>query len=128
MSGLNQSLADALRNADQAESQGEVQDPSSNLLRGDVERYQEDRPVPADYGNEVSGERIGYSTNYEVNVRPLTSGYILRVGCQEIAVESAQDITKLIEIYLTGGETIGDKWMNSDKNIQQFIKNHLQVK
>lgn len=69
-----------------------------------------------------------YSGNYNINIEPLTSGYILRVGCQSIAVESGTDVTKLIGLYLSEDKTIGDKWMKSDKIVQKFIKENLQVK
>lgn len=74
-----------------------------------------------------SGQIVGYSSDYEVNIRKLTSGYILRVGCQEIAVESGSDVTKLIGIYLSGDKMVGDKWMTSDKNVQNFIKNNFDI-
>ncbi len=134
MSTLKQHLADALTSG----SIGESRDPnmSENYFstlpveqdRAEVAqdnaigRYRgEDIPRPVDDG-------IAYSSGYEINIRQITSGFILRVGCQEIAVESGADIAKLIQIYLSGDKTIGDKWMNSDKIVQNFIKDNLQVK
>jgi hypothetical protein len=111
-----------------------------------VERIDEDEiEVPReDYGNMTEEARdwdraedagpqpvldgIGYGGNYNINIETITSGYILRVGCQTIAVESGADVGTLIGIYLSGDKTIGDKWMNSDKIVQNFIKENLQVK
>ena len=81
---------------------------------------------PQEYIGHTTGEIMGYSDDYEINIRKLTSGYILRVGCQEIAVESGEDVTKLVGGYLTGDKTIGDKWMKSDKIVQNFIKNSFE--
>lgn len=81
---------------------------------------------PQEYSGDTTGEIMGYSGDYEINIRKLTSGYILRVGCQEIAVERGEDVTKLVGGYLTGDKTIGDKWMKSDKNVQNFIRNNFE--
>ena len=81
-----------------------------------------------DAGPQPIADGIGYGGNYNINIETITSGYILRVGCQTIAVESGADVGTLIGIYLSGDETIGDKWMNSDKIVQNFIKENLQVK
>lgn len=110
-----------------------------------VERIDDEIEVPReDYGNMTAEGRdwdrtedagpqpvadgIGYGGNYNINIETITSGYILRVGCQTIAVESGADVGTLIGIYLSGDKTIGDKWMNSDKIVQNFIKENLQVK
>lgn len=74
------------------------------------------------------GDSIAYSSDYEVRIQTLTSGFILNVGCQSIAVENGSDVSKLIDIYLTGGKSIGKNWMKSDKIVQKFIKENLQVK
>lgn len=81
-----------------------------------------------DAGPQPVADGIGYGGNYNINIETITSGYILRVGCQTIAVESGADVGTLIGIYLSGDKTIGDKWMNSDKIVQNFIKENLQVK
>jgi hypothetical protein len=108
-----------------------------------VERIDDEIEVPReDYGNMTSestgidwdrdpqpvADGIGYGGNYNINIETITSGYILRVGCQTIAVESGADVGTLIGIYLSGDKTIGDKWMKSDKIVQNFIKENLQVK
>lgn len=92
----------------------------------DEARDWEDRTEDA--GPQPIADGIGYGGNYNINIETITSGYILRVGCQTIAVESGADVGKLIGIYLSGDKTIGDKWMNSDKIVQNFIKENLQVK
>ena len=130
---LNELLGGSIANAveSQPESLGEAQDAvvgdnyynsdRAELAQDNTTYRGEDIPRPVDGG-------IGYSRDYEVNIRPITSGYILRVGCQEIAVESGLDVAKLIQIYLSGDKEIGDKWMKSDKIVQNFIKENLQVK
>ncbi len=129
---LNELLGGSIANAveSQSESLGEAQD----AVVGDNYYYNSDRAEVAQDNTTYRGEDIpmpvegGYSSNYEVNIRPITSGFILRVGCQEIAVESGSDVAKLIQIYLSGDKEIGDKWMKSDKIVQNFIKENLQVK
>lgn len=80
--------------------------------------------------DEPAGAVIGdtsYSSGYNISVDTLTSGYILRVGCQSLAVESGEDVGKLIGMYLSD-KTIGAKWMSSEKNVQKFLQENLQVK
>ena len=117
-SRITQSLADALENVKAPEFEVGDNTPESNYVgevSGDWDRPQ---PVAA----------IGYGGDYNINIEQITSGYILRVGCQTIAVESGADVGTLVGIYLSGDKTIGDKWMNSDKIVQNFIKENLQVK
>jgi hypothetical protein len=129
MSTLKQSLADAITSGDI----GEAQDPSmTENYSVKANYYDIPRPVEPDR-DEVEidrplGEAIGYGGDYNINIETLTSGYILRVGCQSIAVESGADVAKLIEIYLSKDKTIGNKWMSSEKIVQNFIKENLQVK
>lgn len=141
MSTLRQNLADALTSGDI----GETQDPSmTENYSVKANYYDSTLPVEPDrdeiaQDNAIGGYRgediprpvedgIGYSRDYEVNIRPITSGFILTVGCQTIAVESGSDVAKLIQIYLSGDKAIGDKWMKSDKIVQNFIKENLEVK
>lgn len=116
MENLRQALMIALDEIDMLKTQSEDNIISDSITQG-IE--QNDR---IEYN-----DRISYSGNHYINVETLTSGFILKVGCQSIAVESGVDVAKLIEMYLTDN-TIGDKWMNSDKIVQKFIKENLQVK
>jgi len=98
----------------------EIQEDSGNMSEAiaDSRGWDEPRAVIGD---------TSYSSGYNISVETLTSGYILRVGCQSIAVESGADVGKLIGMYLTD-KTIGSKWMSSDKIIKNFLQEDLQVK
>lgn len=95
---------------------------------GNMTAVAQDWDRAEDAGPQPVADGIGYGGSYNINIETITSGYILRVGCQTIAVESGADVGTLIGIYLSGDKTIGDKWMNSDKIVQNFIKENLQVK
>lgn len=143
MNDLEKRLADVIREP-QMESLGESRITQSladavDNLKSSRDFDVEDTTPDSNYGetgSEVSGDwdrpqpvaAIGYGGDYNINIEPITSGYILRVGCQTIAVESGADVGTLVGIYLSGDKTIGDKWMNSDKIVQNFIKENLQVK
>jgi phenolic acid decarboxylase len=121
MSTLNNSLINALSDSIKEQyNDGLV--PESRMTEESIVNSD----LTIDYST-GTGQIVGYSSDYEVNIRKLTSGYVLRVGCQEIAVENSSDVTKLIGIYLSGDKMVGDKWMTSDKNIQNFIKNNFDI-
>jgi hypothetical protein len=155
MNDLEQRLADAISGSElQREPQSEskiTQSLGDAIESVETPRYFEEDTTPnAKYVNEVQSERnddevmseavdrdwgepqavLGgqaYSSGYNISVDTLTSGFILRVGCQSIAVESGDDVGKLIGLHLSD-KTIGDKWMSSEKIVQKFLQENLQVK
>lgn len=140
MSRLGSQLTDS-----GAEPQSESKNTQrlSDLLsenRKSISDIDRDEVQSESYGNETMSEAVdrdwgepqavvggAYSSGYNISVETLTSGFILRVGCQSIAVESGDDVGKLIGLHLSN-KSIGDKWMSSEKIVQKFLQENLQVK
>lgn len=111
---------------DYGQDQTESDYSQSKSIADDWDRPVRNEPMDEAIPDTRVDVGIGYGTGYNINIEPITSGFILKVGCQTIAVEEGSDVAKLIQIYLSGDKTIGDKWMSSEKNVQKFIKEHLQ--
>jgi hypothetical protein len=124
-------LADAIESVETPRDFDEDTTPSAKYIN----------EVPLERNDEVMSEAVdrdwgepqavlggqAYSSGYNISVDTLTSGFILRVGCQSIAVESGDDVGKLIGLHLSD-KTVGDKWMSSEKIVQKFLQENLQVK
>ena len=53
----------------------------------------------------------------EVNIKPLDSGYLVKVGCQSIAVESTETLIKALNDYLTNPDNFERAWFkNKNRN------------
>ncbi len=52
----------------------------------------------------------------EVRIRPLNHGYVVEVGCQSFAIESADKLTALINQYLKDPVEVEKAWLRKDKN------------
>ena len=57
-----------------------------------------------------SGEPIPYYPKREINISPLDYGYIVRVGCQTLAIESKQDLIKHLTDYLNNPSETENKY------------------
>lgn len=51
----------------------------------------------------------------EVNIRPLSSGYLVNVGCQSVAVETTETLLKTLGEYLNNPSEFERAW-NRNKN------------
>lgn len=133
MNDLEQRLANALRGEDQTAQDPSVNENYAKITEREPEpsvvRYDGDmsEAVEQDWGRPIAPDGLSYGNGYNISVETLTSGYILRVGCQSIAVESGEDVGKLIGLHLSD-KTAGDKWMSSEKIVQKFLQESLQVK
>lgn len=47
---------------------------------------------------------------YEINIRPLNSGYVVGVGCQSFAFENKEKMMKMIQAFLNDPQTVGTNW------------------
>ncbi len=53
----------------------------------------------------------------EINIKPLSSGYLVNVGCQSVAVETTEKLIKAISEYLTNPVDYESKWnKNTNRN------------
>ena len=70
------------------------------------------------YDGDVQDEAYSSSSLREVNIRPLSSGYLVNVGCQSVAVETTETLLKTLGEYLnnpTGFERDWNKNPNRSK-------------
>ena len=70
----------------------------------------EDREV--DYGGEVQAESPSNHLR-EVNIKPLDSGYLVKVGCQSVAVETTEALAKALNDYFTRPEAFERAWFKN---------------
>jgi hypothetical protein len=55
---------------------------------------------------------LEHSPKREINISPLDYGYIVRVGCQTLAIESKQDLIKHLTDYLNNQNETENKYNN----------------
>ena len=70
-----------------------------------------------DYSNEVAMEEmpmetISDSSLREIKIKPLSSGFMVTVGCQSIAVETVDKLTRMLNLYLTNPSDFESKWFS----------------
>ena len=65
------------------------------------------------YEGDVQAEAPSYVR--EININPLNSGYLVKVGCQSIAVETTETLLKALGEYLNNPTEFERKW-NKNKN------------
>ena len=86
---------------------------TANGLRGLVSRE------PQVYEDRDEAQDMGAPSNYvrEVNIKPLDSGYLVKVGCQTVAVESTETLIKALNDYLTNPDNFERAWFkNKNRN------------
>jgi hypothetical protein len=114
----SQDLGRALRRRSENEvlSSGTVMSESRGDISGerylcDDERHpepMEDRAV--DYeGGELQLESPSNNLR-EVNIKPLDSGYLVKVGCQSVAVETTETLLKALGDYLNNPDSFERAW------------------
>ena len=67
---------------------------------------EESRPMPME---EMPVEQ---NRAKEINIQPLNFGYIIRVGCQSFAIESADKLISSLNEYLKDPQKIEKSWFN----------------
>jgi len=50
----------------------------------------------------------------EITIKPLSSGYYVKVGCQEVAVESTEKLITMLNAYLSNPSNFEKKWYSKD--------------
>ena len=75
--------------------------------------YDEPQDERAHYENEIQAES---SNNLrEVRIQPLDSGYLVKVGCQPVAVETNETLLRALGEYLNNPDSFERAW-NKNKN------------
>lgn len=89
--------------------ESDARDPGMDISgEGYDMEAQPERP----YEGEV--EAPSYSLR-EVNIKPLSSGYLVNVGCQSVAVETTETLLKTLGEYLNNPTEFERNW-NRNKN------------
>lgn len=67
------------------------------------------------YINEDEPVRIGMDngSGFEINIKTLNSGYLVTVGCQQVAVEQTETLVKALGAYLENPSEFQTKWFNN---------------
>jgi hypothetical protein len=52
---------------------------------------------------------------YEINIRPLNSGYLVGVGCQSFAFENKERMMKMIQAFLNDPQKVGENWRKNQQ-------------
>ncbi len=52
---------------------------------------------------------------YEINIRPLNSGYLVGVGCQSFAFENKERMMKMIQAFLNDPQKVGANWRKNQQ-------------
>jgi len=119
----SQDLGRALRRSEnEVLSSGTVMSESRGDITGerylcDDERHPEQMDdVQGDYGGEVQLESPSNNLR-EVNIKPLDSGYLVKVGCQSVAVETTETLLKALGDYLNNPDSFEKAWYkNKNRN------------
>jgi hypothetical protein len=57
-------------------------------------------------------DRTSESPRREIKISPLDYGYIVKVGCQSLAIESKYDLIKYLSEYLVNSSEAESKYYN----------------
>jgi hypothetical protein len=86
------------------------------------------RPVeetePVEMGNDMPAEDSMDITSVDargISINPLNSGYLVKVGCQSVAVESTEKLIDMLNKYLTNPMEFERKWYS--KSVRNRLDN-----
>jgi len=85
------------------------------LERGDAEVYPGEQ-APPEPATQNAGDIIadaGGSGLREIKIVPLSSGYLVRVGCQSVAVESTTRLVRALAKYLNDSTAFEKAWYSN---------------
>jgi hypothetical protein len=74
-----------------------------NQVMAEMPRPQllEDQPMEQPMGKEYRPSNLEVLQEYEINIRFLSRGCVVRVGCKEIAFERVEDAMSALQTYVT---------------------------
>ena len=67
-------------------------------------------PYPSDGAKEYVRPRMDYLRDYEINIRFLSLGCVVRVGCKEIAFTSIEEAMTEVNAYVANPKELEKKY------------------
>lgn len=58
-----------------------------------------------------------YPNGRQINIEPINFGYIVKVGCQNFAIETKEKLTKFLAIYLADPTGTEEKWFKKELDL-----------
>lgn len=94
--------------------------PRSNFESGELKEARPQEPVEegSDMGESAPEvQHIDQVSNNDVrgiSINPLNSGYMVKVGCQSVAVETTEKLIDMLNKYLSNPGDFERKWYSKD--------------
>ena len=94
--------------------------------RVETERPSYDETVPMqepEVARDLTNEGVAVPSDYNirgVSINPLSSGYMVKVGCQSVAVETTDKLLDMLGKYLNDPQGFEKKWFSKD------VRNRLE--
>jgi len=60
----------------------------------------------------IAAEPEGLNEIREIKIKPLSSGFLVQVGCQQIAIESISTLVNTFTLYLNNPNEFETKWFS----------------
>jgi len=100
----------------ESQGQGEITQESNELPYGgslaNAQQVYDERNV------DIADERVvledGVSNTRQVKIERLSSGFLVTVGCQRVAVESTKKLTTMLAKYYENPRDFEKKWYSND--------------
>jgi hypothetical protein len=103
---------------------GELVAPINEVMpqveREITDEVTEREPEMAEYAMDMGGA-ISTDNIRGISINPLSSGYMVKVGCQSVAVESTERLIDMLNKYLTDPADFERKWYS--KNVRNRLEN-----
>jgi hypothetical protein len=93
-----------------------ISEPQSEMM-GEVNEVEE--VMRDEMGEDRGPEEVNSSNIYEVKIEPLSSGFLVTVGCQRVAVESPETLLKALKAYYENPSEFQRNWYKN-KNINKL--------
>lgn len=71
-------------------------------------------PAPGPEGEIVPRRNVEIPSHC-ISIEPLNRGFVVRVGCQSLAVSSKQELVKLFNAYMENPKKVEKDWMGEGK-------------
>ncbi len=103
-------ITDSVASGNYSRAMGGDELRATNIDRGGVEPMAD---IPRDVAMPTGSLR-------DVSINPLSSGYLVKVGCQTVAVETTEKLVDMLNKYLTNPHEFERKWYSKD------VRNRLE--
>lgn len=112
---------DRASHAEGGETSEDIRPIATMEAYGDEIAVEDNRDV--EYGMGDVTAAVSNSEVRGISINPLSSGYMVKVGCQSVAVESTETLVKMLDKYLTDPTDFERKWYS--KNVRNRLENIL---